>query len=214
MLPSSCACGDASDAGALGGDNLLPYIDLANVVCLNELRAGSARHAFKSPAGVGAGLGGCGVASPDGDALLVFKIPFTCAVRVRALCVAGGAGGASPAALRLFVNDESIDAGSASEAVAAQELRPPEDLSASIWHGLKPSKFGNVFHLTVAATGALSGERLQIFFLGLRGEATGVRRAVVHAVYESRAQAADHAASSSAAGDGAAARMGGAGGEL
>lgn len=183
-----CACGGDPES-----DSLLPYVDLPGVSCLNEEVDGSAAHALKARPPVSGGSAPCSVRSPSSDALLVFKIPFTCAVRVSALAVAG-LGGGSPLRVRLFVNSPSLDAGDVAEAAAAAELAPPADATGGVWHGLRPGRFGAVHHLTVALLGAHGGAGLDIVFLGLRGVGAGGRAAVVHAAYEARAQPADHPA--------------------
>jgi len=192
--PGGCCCDHSADApGAGEGESLLPYIDTAHVSCLNEKTSGSAKHVFK--AFTARTDRHCSVESPSGDPVLIFKIPFTCGVRVRAICISGGPDGRSPSKVKLFVNDDSLDFSGAVEGTAAQDLRTPEDSAAEMYHPLKPAKFGNVFHLTVAMPGETNGgDDLQIWYIGLKGEATGVKRTIVDAVYESRPVPQDHAA--------------------
>jgi len=201
----SCSCGGDPDA-----DSLLPYIDLAGVVCLNEARDGSAVHALKARAPAPGAPASCGARSAAGDApLLVFKIPFTCAVRVSALALAGGSAASSPRRARLFVNQPLLDADEAAAgAAAAAELALPADAAGAAWHALRQGRFAAVHHLTVALLDAHGGAdaALDVVFLGLRGVGAGGVARAVSAVYEARAQTADHApaaaASPAAAGGG------------
>lgn len=193
----ACCCEHSSAEGS-DGDSLLPFIDTERVTCLNEMVEGSAKHAFKALSARTDRH--CRVASPDGDATLVFKIPFISAVRVRSICVSGGADGRSPSSLRLHVNGEALDYSEALEGGATQELRTPEDLSAELWHAVKPNKFSSVHHLTVAMPASLrAGAPLEVFFLGLKGDSTGQKRTIVEAVYEARALPQDHAVDGDAA---------------
>ena len=188
---TACGCGGGGGADDTS-DSLLPYIDLAHVACLNEARTGSVQHVFK-PASR-AREAGCGAAAPPGDALLVFLIPFTCAVRVRAVCV--GARGAARA--RLLVNAEGVDAEAAAGGAPAAAALALGGRADGAWLGLPPSRFGAVHHLTLAVMGeetavAAAAADLEVFFVGLRGDGGGGRAAVVAAAYEARAQPADHA---------------------
>lgn len=184
----ACGCGGPSEDG--GPESLLPYIDLSAVSVLNEETAGSAQHVFKVASR--AAVAGCGATSPAGDALLVFKIPFTCAVKVRSIAV-GARGGGGGLRARLLVNAQDADADAASEGPCAQELTLGAD---GAYLGLRPSKFNAVHHLTVAVLGGggAGAPPLEVYYVGLQGEGTGARAVAVHAAYEARAQAADHAA--------------------
>jgi hypothetical protein len=199
MLSCGCGGGGADDSS----DSLLPYINFEGVSCLNESRAGSARHVLKASSR--ANEVGCGASAPSGDALLVFLIPFTCAVRIRAVCVRG----AGAASARLLVNAEGADAEAAAGGAPAAAELALGGASNGAWQGVKPSRFGAVHHLTLAVAGgagagADAGAPLEVFFVGLRGDGTGARAAVVHAAYEARAQPADHAAPAARAGGGGA----------
>ena len=182
----ACGCGGPSEDG--GSDSLLPYIDRPAVSVLNEEAAGSALHVFKAESR--ASSAGCGATSPAGDALLVFKIPFVCAVNVRSVAV-GARGGGGGLRARLLVNAHDADAEAAAEGACTQEFALAV---GGAYQALRPSKFNAVHHLTLAVLGRGGGDPLEVFFVGLQGAGTGARAVAVHAAYEARAQATDHAA--------------------
>lgn len=204
-MAAACCCDHSSDGpGAADGESLLPFIDTVHVSCLNEKEAGSAVHVFK-PFTAKADRH-CSVESPDGDSSLVFKIPFTSAVKVRSVCISAEPG-LGPARVKIFVDQEALAFEDAVEGAPAQELRTPDDPSAELWHPLKVSKFATVRHLTLAMPGETTGgDSLRIFYIGLKGESNGHKRGIVQAVYEARPMPGDHKVDGDAAG--AASRMG------
>jgi PITH domain len=190
----SCTCNHSHDGPeAAEGESLLPYIDTDRVVCLNEERSGSAKHVLK-PYTARADKH-CSVTSPSGDPLLVFKIPFSAAVKVRSICISAGAGKA-PTKAKLFVSD-SIDASSALENKPDQEISLTLDETGDLWYPLKGAKFSSCHYVTVALPPPAEDEdtsvdQYEIFYLGLKGESTGLKRLAVSAVYEARAMKEDH----------------------
>lgn len=207
---SGCCCNHSHDGpDAAEGESLLPYINTDAVSCLNEERSGSAKHVFK-PFTARADKH-CAVTSPSGDPLLVFHIPFTCSVKVRSVCISCERGQA-PAKLRLFANNESIDVSSALENKPDQELSVTVDETGDLWYPLKGSKFVSCHHLTIALPPPAADEddgsvdQYRVFYLGLKGESTGLKRVAVTAVYEARALPEDHKTKEESGG--AAAKMG------
>jgi hypothetical protein len=163
---------------------LYASIDRSRVVCLNEREADTGKLVFK-PA--------CErrdktafVQSPSGDPALLFQIPFTSAVRIRAICISGGEEGNSATTARLYVNREGLDFSSAEETEETQKVELAQDPGAEIWYPLKASKFSASHHLTVALSGTFRGDEVLVYYIGLKGTDTKAKRAVVEAVYESK----------------------------
>ena len=183
---------------------LFSAIDFGRVQCFNEAAPGSGVRVFK--AACSARDKGAHCESAGGDAELLFTVPFTSSVRLKALCVSageGGAGGAGcPLRVKVFAN-ASVDISDAADAAATQELLlTSPDAGAELWHSLKVARFGTVHQLQLYFSGRLGapagagasdeGPPIRIYYIGIRAEVGAPRVGVVHATYESRAQLADH----------------------
>ena len=182
-------------------------IAFASVEAFNEAQEGSGRLVLKQECSRASKATYC-EAPAGGDAELLLNIPFTAPVRLRALCVSGGEGApacARPTRVRLFANTGLDIVEAAGAAAATQELElPSADAGAECWHALRVAKFGAVTHLQLyfscsASDGALP---MRLYYVGLRAEVGPPRVGVVHAVYEVRAQLADHKQAEGAAGGG------------
>ena len=90
------------------------------VRCLNEAVVGSCQGVFK-PWHQRLDLGGAALRSSDDDPELLLHVPFTGAVKLRAISVVGGPDGAAPAALRVFINRDDLDFATAAELPAVQK---------------------------------------------------------------------------------------------
>ena len=188
---NSC-CGHAdAHADDCEGSSLLSSIDTAKLICLNESEPGSVRNVFRP---LSERLNKThSLKSNEGDADLLIQIPFTNAVKIKSICISG-APGLSPDNVKVFVNRDDLDFSTAADAAAAQELTLPEDADAAIWHPVKPaSKFTNVFSLTLLLRDTTASiDYSELYFIGIKGSATGLKRQVVQAVYEARPQLSDH----------------------
>jgi hypothetical protein len=198
------ATGGPSIAGGAGA-SLLPYIDTARVRCLNEATRGSAARVFK-PLSDRADKS-TWLESSGGDPELLVSVPFTANVRVRAVCVSGGADGATPSRVRLFTNREDLDFDAANAGAPAQEvLLSHDDPGADTWHPLRPAKFNALSSVQLHFRGTLGGgddgadgADARVYFIGLKGDYLGPRGAApATIVYEARPQAADHPAADDA----------------
>ena len=208
---------DLRDTGkhSLNGD-----IDLDKVVCLNEARDGSAREVLSKPweqRNEAAPL-----LVSDADEQLIVTIPFTVAVKVVSICIIGSGDDASPSRMKAFVNRSDIDFDNADGLPVTQAWDLPQRNPAGRTEiKTNVSKFQNVFTLTLyvadppapppspapcAATAAdppashgsyfesnFGAELTSIGFIGLKGQATKVKKGIVEATYEARALPSDHA---------------------
>jgi hypothetical protein len=193
----ACRCGGESHEDGCEGASLLPSIDLPRVRCLNEQHVGSCRVVFRALAERASRAGA--LRSNPGDADLLLTIPFTSPVRVKSVCVAGD----EALEARLFVDKEGLDFAGAAESAPAQALELPADPAAELWHTLRAARFQSVTCLTLLLRGGgtVSDDGAAVvYFVGLKGAPTGHRRGVVQAVYEARAQLADHQARADAGG--------------
>ena len=204
-----CCHGDAGHATpeeiVLGG-----AIQMARVECFNESSPHSGRSVLKLECSRASKAAYCET-PPGGDAELLLNIPFTASVRLRGLCVSGGeAPGGRPTRVRLFANS-SLDIGECAAAAGTQELAlPSADEGAEVWHSLRVAKFSTVTSLQLyfftdgegGGGGGGGGDPppMRVYYVGLKAEVGAPKLGVVHAVYESRAQLADHKQAEGAAG--------------
>ncbi|KAL7567125.1 hypothetical protein ACA910_009452 [Epithemia clementina (nom. ined.)] len=182
------------------GLSLRPFIDFSRVTCLNEEVAGSGKSILKiheermseTPS----------VTSPDDDPELLFYIPFTEAVTVRAIAIhnmsRNNANG-SPRRIKIFTNRDDIDFETARELPPQQEFEvlPPEHfVEGTIDYPARPAgPFTNITSIAVFVMNNTddSGESpTEITFLGFKGKGTNMKRVAVETVYESRPMPADH----------------------
>lgn len=166
---SCCGCGHPDDCE---GVSVWREIDLTHVIAANAAE-GSAYPASVVFRPVEARREKEGyIDAVHGDPLLVFRVPFKSAIRLRGICVSGGPDPPAPVRMKLWPNREELDMADIEEAAGVQEIDCPTDVDAEIFHPLKTARFTNVFHLTIALYGDASDMR--VYYIGLRGDATGV----------------------------------------
>ena len=200
----SCPC---SHAGSHDDDcelpSLLPSIDLPRVRCLNAAAApaGAAARVLRPLADRRERAAAACLRSNAGDSELLLHIPFNSAVQVRALCFGGLRDGSAPARASLWVNREELDFAAAADVPPVQELELVEDESSDAWYPLRATRFSGVTSLALLLSGTHGGgDESAVYFVGLKGVASGHTRQTVDAVYETRPQLADHAARADAGG--------------
>mmetsp|Transcript_9721 Transcript_9721/g.26928 ORF Transcript_9721/g.26928 Transcript_9721/m.26928 type:complete len:211 (+) Transcript_9721:125-757(+) len=182
------------------GLSLLPYIDLARVVCYNEEVNGSGQKVFKiheerltaTPS----------VTSPEDDPELLFYIPFTETVTVKHFSIRNGSTNgdtAAPRRVKIFTNRDDIDFETARELPAHQEtilVEPEHIVDGTVDYPARPaSKFTNITSIAMYVQDNFddSGEApTEITFVGFKGKGTKMKRVAVEAVYETRGMKKDH----------------------
>lgn len=132
--------------------------------------------------------------SYPGDAEVLIHIPFTCAVRLKSLCISGGGGGRHPESLKVYANREGLDFAGADATPPLQTIPLGEDVEGAYYYPLRPApKFSSVHNLTLVLTGTHGAADFDVRFIGLKGIASAVQRgAVKGVVYEVRPQSEDH----------------------
>ncbi|XP_072973846.1 uncharacterized protein [Typha angustifolia] len=180
--------------------SLYKHIDLSKVSALNESIAGSVKSVFKAWEQRLDTSEGLLESNEDDPELLVF-IPFTSDVKIKSISVVGGAGGASPSKMRAFINREGIDFSDAQNMQPVQEWELTENLQGLLEYQTRYSRFQSVGNLTLHFTDNFGADTTQIYYIGLRGEATQLRRDVVATiVYEVMPNPSDHKTKSDAGG--------------
>lgn len=193
---SGCGCKHEEDlTGA--SKLLLPWIDVENVVGLNEETRNSAKTVFR---GYSERLDDTRfVESPEDDDELLILVPLTNPVKVTGITVIGGDGGCAPASVRLYINRDDLDFSSVNDVEPTQSLDLVEDFHGAIQHPLRAAKFINVTHLSLFFPASLYAGRTRIHWIGLWGQGSEGKRQAVVTVYESIPNASEKHVEDSAA---------------
>lgn len=183
---------DCADHSCAAHWSLHEHIDLSKVSALNEAVIGSVKSVFKSwdrRLDTSEGL----LESIDGDPELLVFIPFTSDVKIKSISIVGGSGGKSPSKMRAFINREGIDFSDAQNMQPVQEWDLTENLQGILEYQTRYSRFQSVGNLTLHFPDNFGGETTQIYYIGLKGEATKLKRDVVATiVYEVMPNPSDH----------------------
>ncbi|CAN6441514.1 unnamed protein product [Victoria cruziana] len=139
--------------------------------------------------------------SNDGDPELLVFIPFTSDVKIKSISVVGGADGTSPSKMRAFINRDGIDFSDAENMQPVQEWELAENVQGMLEYQTRYSRFQSVGNLTLHFPENFGGDTTQIYYVGLRGEATQLKRdAVAKVVYELMPNPSDHKVKNEAGG--------------
>ncbi|CAM8880186.1 unnamed protein product [Rhodiola kirilowii] len=165
---------------------------ISKVSALNEAVRGSVKSVFRAWEHRLDSSGGY-LESNEGDPELIVFIPFTSDVKLRSISVVGGADGTSPSKMRAFINRDGIDFSDAQSMQPVQEWDLVENLQGELEYQTRFSKFQSVGNLTLHFPDNYGGDTSQIHYIGLKGEATQMKRDVVATiVYELMPNPSDH----------------------
>ncbi|XP_042498230.1 PITH domain-containing protein 1 isoform X2 [Macadamia integrifolia] len=172
--------------------SLYKHIDLPKVSALNEAVSGSVKSVFKAwEQRLDSSMGY--LESNEGDPELLVFIPFTSDVKIKSISVVGGADGTSPSKMRAFLNRDGIDFSDAQSMQPVQEWDLVENFQGLLEFQTRYSRFQGVGNLTLHFPENFGAETTQIHYIGLRGEATQLKRDVVATiVYELMPNPSDH----------------------
>lgn len=130
----------------------------------------------------------------DCDEELLFNIPFTGNVKLKAVLLIGPDDGSHPKKMKLFKNRPKMtfdDVG----AKCDQEFALERDLTGSIEYSTKVVCFNSVNHLSIYFPSNFDGGDVsRLYYIGLRGEFSEAHHhGVTICTYESSANPSDHA---------------------
>ncbi|XP_047342170.1 PITH domain-containing protein 1 [Impatiens glandulifera] len=172
--------------------SLYKHIDFSKVSALNESVTGSVKSVFKSwerRLDTSEGI----LESNEGDPELIVFIPFTSDVKIKSISVVGGADETSPSKMRAFINREGIDFSDAQTMQPVQEWDLVENFQGILEYQTRYSKFQSVASLTLHFPESFGSDKSQIYYIGLKGEATQLKRDVIATiVYEIMPNPSDH----------------------
>ena len=103
----------------------------AQVACLNEATAGSAKHVFRA---WGERLQDPAIPldSNEEDPELLITIPFNGAVKIKAISIIGGAGSSSPSRLKAYINRHDLDFAAVADMAPVQAWDLQQDQQANM----------------------------------------------------------------------------------
>ncbi|THD22276.1 PITH domain-containing protein 1 [Fasciola hepatica] len=169
--------------------SLFRFVDLEHMECLNEAIPGSGKSVFKPYED----RKDCSVfVESDADEELLFNIPFTGNVKLKAIIIAGDPADQHPNHIELYKNRPFMTF-SDTNTEPEQSLALIVDPFGDVIYPLKPTRFSNVRHLTVHIKSNYGAETTRLHYIGLRGDFIPVtRQEVVIANYELAPNLADH----------------------
>ncbi|KAJ8542205.1 hypothetical protein K7X08_017071 [Anisodus acutangulus] len=183
---------DCADHNCSSDWSLFKHIDLPKVSALNEAVTGSVKSVFK-PWEQRLNTSEGHLESNEGDPELIVFIPFTADVKIKSIAIVGGADGTSPAKMRAFINRDGIDFSDAQSMQAVQEWDLAENLQGVLEYQTRYSRFQSVGNITLHFPDNFGADTTQIHYIGLKGEATLLKRDVVaNIVYEIMPNPSDH----------------------
>jgi hypothetical protein len=190
---SFCQCQHELAEPAGGTQWLNEYIDIQNVVSINEEHSGACKSLFRpyskrlvDPEPT------CRLIDEDPELIeegLVIHVPFTCAVKLTGITIIGGDNGRCPDTVRLF--SDLADPSSINDIREPSQSIDPlvEDFCGVVEYPLRPVKFANINSLTIQFP---CKDAMEVNWIGIKGIASGEQRRAVVTVYEARPNVADH----------------------
>eukprot|EP00697_Spironema_sp_BW2_P016713 gnl/Spiro4/8103_TR4269_c0_g1_i1.p1 gnl/Spiro4/8103_TR4269_c0_g1~~gnl/Spiro4/8103_TR4269_c0_g1_i1.p1 ORF type:complete len:233 (-),score=65.43 gnl/Spiro4/8103_TR4269_c0_g1_i1:51-707(-) len=119
------------------------------------------------------------------DPELLLFVPFTCAVKIKSICVIGGGDSQSPNKLRVFINRDDLDFGTVAAMTPTQDWDlQMQNANGALEYPTRMARFQNVSLLILHFPTNFGAPRTRIDYIGIKGEATTHRREIVHAIYE------------------------------
>jgi hypothetical protein len=94
--------------------------------------------------------------------------------------------------MKLFRNRDDIDLDNCEDVKPDQDFEVAYDKNGTFDYMLRASKFQNVNTLVIYFPANHGAENTRVNYIGIKGESTTYKRAVVEAVYESAPQLSDH----------------------
>jgi len=128
----------------------------------------------------------------DADQELLFNIPFTGNIKLKALRIIGPDDFSHPKKVKLFKNRPKMTFDDVS-IKADQEFELERDLTGSIEYSTKVVAFNSVHHLSLYFPTNFGEEQTRIYYIGLRGEFSEAHHhGVTICTYETTPNVSDH----------------------
>ncbi|KAI0750030.1 galactose-binding domain-like protein [Daedaleopsis nitida] len=176
-------------------DNLFSRIDRGNVVAMNAEEPGKGPEVIKP---WDQRLDEEQFLESDADDQMIIRVPFTGAVKLRALLLKAGPADQTPAKVALFPNAPNMDFSDIADKKPVQEFTIPQGREVGEYH-VMPAKFPNVTSITLFFPASQGADTTRIYYVGFLGqwsEASTLhilrKFEPVMTVYESKPNLADH----------------------
>ncbi|THG99737.1 hypothetical protein EW026_g2661 [Hermanssonia centrifuga] len=127
----------------------------------------------------------------DADDQMIIRIPFTGAVKLRALLLKTGPTDQTPAKVGIFSNVDHLDFSEIASGKPTQEFEIAQGREVGEYH-VMPAKFPAVTSITLFFPASQGAENIRIYYVGFLGQWTERKFEPIITVYESRANPADH----------------------
>ncbi|KAI9101655.1 galactose-binding domain-like protein [Phlyctochytrium arcticum] len=170
---------------------LYRQIDTDHIRCLNESEEDAAKHVFKTWEDR---FDLTKYVESDADEQLIINIPFTANVKIKSISVMGGPDQKTPSRMKAFVNREDIDFDNAESVTETQEweLTPETPRGNIAEYGTRVAKFTNVRNLVLYFPENFGDDVTRIYYIGLKGEWSEIKKDPIITSYELAANPADH----------------------
>lgn len=113
-------------------------------------------------------------------------MPFQGEMRIKSICVVGGSDGTAPSKMKLYKNENNVDASICEEKKCIQEIGLADNQDG-IDYPVSLSKFTNVSNLVLGFPENFGGDVTQIKFIGIKGELLRAKPKMGEIIYEVRA---------------------------
>ncbi|CAG8437161.1 10662_t:CDS:2 [Ambispora gerdemannii] len=164
--------------------SLFSRIDRENVRCLNESVLESGKNVIKP---WHEREDTTKYVESDVDEQLIFFIPFTGSVKLKSISIKAGPGDSCPSKLKVYINrdDMDFDAAETYESTQEWDLVQTNEI-------VEISKMSNVQNLNLYFSENFGEEITRIYYIGLKGEWTEIKKDPVITLYEAAANPTDH----------------------
>lgn len=133
----------------------------------------------------------------DADEEMLFYLPFTEFLRIRAICIVGGGSGTGPSVVKLYANAPQMRGFDSLARLQHSDMLELVDTSDDdeLVYMLNQAKFMSVGNLTIFVEHSFSGEETRLRKIVLFGDSTNLpttRPVVANVMYELRGNPADN----------------------
>ncbi|TGO33501.1 hypothetical protein BHYA_0243g00170 [Botrytis hyacinthi] len=169
--------------------SLYQHIKFDDITTLNEATSGSGKSIVKKT--WDERMNEQPELESDADEQLLIHIPFTGQVKLHSILIRTSNSESAPKTLKVFINRDDIDFGTASE------LRPTQEFELSQTSeiqdiGVKRALFGKVQNLTLFVEDNHGEDISRICYMGFKGDWMQLGKAPTNIIYEAAANPNDH----------------------
>ncbi|GBB84303.1 hypothetical protein RclHR1_10910004 [Rhizophagus clarus] len=177
---------DGPERGA--EESLYSRIDRDNVRCLNEREPTSGKNVIKP---WNEREDTTKHVESDIDEQLIIFIPFTGSIKLKSILIKAGPGDSCPSMLKAYINREDVDFDTVEGYTATQEWELVQSPDV-VEYQTRITKMYNVRNLTLYFPENFGDEITRIYYIGLKGEWTEIKKDHVITLYEATPNPADH----------------------